>query len=223
MLRLIALLALSLTAACGRPLTAPEQSFSAALFGASFDPALVRVVRDAPLGTITVDLPPRPRLTCQERIVPERTGTVTLSPAALVAFNSVFLSENWSLDDFVPGYPDRVSLYEAMLFAHEMTHVWQWQNRATTNYHPLKAAAEHVRLDDPYLFDPEETQPFLSYGYEQQAGLVEEYVCCALLDPAGARTARLKTLISQAIPVGSLTQPRVSISWPDAPRSGLCS
>jgi len=209
-------------AACGRPLTVPETALVEDLFGASLDADRVRVVSNAPLRSFTVDLPPRPRVTCQEKIIPARTGTLTLTPAALVAFNRLFLSEGWSLPDFVPRYPEAVSIYEIMLFAHEMTHVWQWQNRARTNYHPLKAAAEHLRSDDPYLFNPATEQPFLSYGYEQQASLVEEYVCCAFLDPDGARTARLRTLIAKEIPLGTLPRSEAFIAWREAPRTGLC-
>ena len=192
------------------------------LFGPSLDASKIRIVEDAPLRSFTVNLPPRPRVTCQERVVPQRTGTIKVTPAGLVAFNKLYLSKNWSLEDFLPRYPEAVSLYELMLFAHEMTHIWQWQNRARTGYHPLKAATEHLRSDDPYLFDPDTQQPFLSYGFEQQAGLVEEYVCCAVLDPEGARTARLKALISKEIPVGDFPRPTVFVGWPDAPRSGLC-
>ncbi|MEO0484721.1 MAG: hypothetical protein AAF092_02280 [Pseudomonadota bacterium] len=218
-----ALILLVLLAACGRPLTMNEAALVDDLFGPSLDTQKIRLVGHAPLGSIDVTLPPRPRVTCQERVLPARTGPVTLNPAALVAFNRVFLSESWSLKDFVPGYPEAVNLYDVLLFAHEMTHVWQWQNRDRTGYHPLKAAAEHVRLDDPYLFDPGDTQPFLSYGYEQQASLVAEYTCCALLDPMGARTERLKALISQDIPLGPLPPAQTFIAWPGAPRSGLCS
>ncbi|MEM1237283.1 MAG: hypothetical protein AAGI10_09955 [Pseudomonadota bacterium] len=212
-----------LLAACGRPLTGTETALVSDLFGPSLDPAKVRILPDAPLRSFTVNVPPRPRVTCQERVVPARTGTLKVTPAGMVAFNQLLLSENWSLEDFLPRYPEAINLYEAMFFAHEMTHVWQWQNRERTNYHPLKAATEHLRSDDPYLFDPDSVQPFLSYGYEQQASLVEEYVCCAALDPDGARTERLKQLISKEIPIGDLPRPRVFIAWPDAPRSGLCS
>ncbi|MEM9351143.1 MAG: hypothetical protein AAGA47_12855 [Pseudomonadota bacterium] len=217
------LLIFLLLAACGRPLTGTETALITDIFGASVDTGKVRIVADAPLQSFTVNLPPRPRVTCQERVVPARTGTLRVTPAGLVAFNRMFLSEDWSLEDFAPRYPDAVSLYDTMLFAHEMTHIWQWQNRDRTGYHPLLAASEHLRSEDPYLFDPETEQPFLSYGYEQQAGLVEEYVCCALLDPAGARTARLRALISKEIPLGTIPPAQTFIAWPDAPRSGLCS
>ena len=211
-----------LLSACGRPLTTTETALVSDIFGPTLNSQKVRIVEEAPLRSFTVNLPPRPRVTCQEQVVPVRTGTVSVTPAGLVAFNRLFLSPGWSLPDFVPDYRDEVSLYETMLFAHEMTHIWQWQNRKRTNYHPLKAAAEHLRSDDPYLFDPATAQPFLSYGYEQQAGLVEEYVCCALLDPDGARTARLRTLISTEIPLGDIPRAQTYIAWPEAPRSGLC-
>ena len=212
-----------LVSACGRPLTAPETALVSDIFGPTLDARKVRIVQDAPLRSFTVNLPPRPRVTCQEKIVPVRTGKLKVTPAGLVAFNRMFLSPGWSLADFVPDYPAEVNLYETMLFAHEMTHIWQWQNRDRTNYHPLKAAAEHLASDDPYLFDPATSQPFLSYGYEQQAGLVEEYVCCALLDPDGPRTARLRDLISTEIPLGHIPPAQTYIGWPDAPREGLCS
>ncbi|MEL6549183.1 MAG: hypothetical protein AAFQ54_02950 [Pseudomonadota bacterium] len=210
-------------AACGRPLSEREEAMVGDLFGPSLDAAQIRLVGDAPLRSFTVNLPPRPRVTCQEQIVPVRTGTVRVTPAGLVAFNTLFLSGGWSVDDFAPAYPEAVSLYDVMLFAHEMTHVWQWQNRAVTRYHPLRAAAEHLSSEDPYLFDPDTDAPFLSYGFEQQASLVEEYVCCAFLDPEGGRTARLKALISEHIPVNGLPRAQVFIGWPDAPRAGLCS
>jgi hypothetical protein len=44
-------------------------------------------------------------------------------------------------------------------------------------------------------------RPFLSLGYEVQASLVEEYFCCATLDPEGARTERLHALLGDVLPV----------------------
>ena len=61
----------------------------------------------------------------------------------------------------------KVAVIAMMLFAHEMVHVWQWQNRHVTGYHPLKAAQEHNAVD-PYLFDLSQAPKFLDYGFEQQ-------------------------------------------------------
>ena len=49
-----------------------------------------------------------------------------------------------------------------MLFAHEMTHVWQWQNRQATGYSPLRAAREHDFKADPYLYDISTKTRFLA-------------------------------------------------------------
>lgn len=210
-------------AACGRPLTSTEQAFARALHGDALDTSRVRLVGNVPLRAYTIRIPKRPRVTCQERIFPEPTQDVlTGSPAAVVLFNRVFFSRDFTLPNYTPQYPERLHLFEAMLLGHELTHVWQWQNRARTGYHPLKAAGEHSRSDDPYLFDPDTPRAFLEYGYEQQGAIVEEYICCAMLDPDAPRTERLRTMISQEIPLTHLPQVDTIIPWNGAQIEGIC-
>jgi hypothetical protein len=227
-MRMLILLCLTLTlAACGRPLTQAEAAYMAALQGDTFDPAPVRITENPFVGLVTLRYPARPQTTCRERVSPPPdTPIVEGRVAGMVLFNTLHVRE----DVFVPDYarmPDgRHHLYAAMFFAHEMTHIWQWQNRALTGYHPLRAAQEHARIDDPYLFDPDATQPFLSYGYEAQASLVEEYVCCRAVDPRGARTARLERLIGEVMPVTPwqtrADQAATYLPW-DGIEGGLCS
>ena len=112
-----------------------------------------------------------------------------------------------------------------LLLIHELTHVWQWQNRARTGYHPLRAAAEHGNSDDPYLFDLDGAPAFLRYGYEQQGAIVEEYVCCRALAPEAARTKRLHAMLKGAFPVSDLPQSRESevyLPWKQAELRGIC-
>ncbi|WP_373353556.1 hypothetical protein [Pseudoroseicyclus sp. CXY001] len=186
------LAALLLLAACGRPLTTDETRFARAFLGPDFDTESVRL-----RGDLAEERPRsiavRPRTTCQERIYPEsQTATIEVVTGALTAFQTVYFRPGRYLDDYLEGLGGEVvSLPAAMLFAHEMVHVWQWQNRATTGYHPLKAAFEHVQSADPYLFDPETEADFLDYGWEQQGSIFEEYVCCRTLAPEAARTSRL--------------------------------
>ncbi|MGR3503398.1 hypothetical protein [Pseudaestuariivita sp.] len=216
-------LLLLLAAACGRPLTETERAFAQAVHGDQLDTSKVRLVNNAPLKAYTFRIPKRPRVTCQERIFPEPTEDIlTGAPAAAVLFNRVLFTRDFYLDDYVPTYPDRLHLFEAMLLAHELTHVWQWQNRDRTGYHPLKAVREHQTLADPYLFDPETTRAFLDYGYEQQGAIVEEYVCCASLDPEAPRTERLRAMISEAFPIQALPQTETIIPWKDAEVVGIC-
>lgn len=217
-----------LLAACARPLTPAETGFAAGLFGDSFDPGPVRMVADAPVGLIERTRPVRPRTTCRERILPPPEGdTVTGRTAGIAGFQRVYTSQDWSLPDYLDGLPERIHLVAAMFFAHEMTHVWQWQNRDLTGYHPLRAAREHSRTRDPYLFDPQSDAPFLSFGYEQQASLVEEYVCCRAMDPGGARTARLAEKLSEVMDLAphdpGAEGPEVWLPWTGGETENLCS
>jgi len=143
----------------------------------------------------------------------------------VAVFNRVLFDKDWFLEDYLPEYPDRMGLIAAMLFAHELTHVWQWQNRKTTGYHPLKAAAEHSPGGDPYLFDISKAPKFLDFGYEQQGSIVEEFVCCRALAPDAPRTKRLHGLISQVMPVAPLTRGRTSdvrVPWDGVDVNGIC-
>lgn len=224
MRRLAALSCLLILAACGRPLSPGEASFAARMHGASLDVSRVRLHDGALIGKTTYTRPKRPRLACRERILPEPASqTVTVSPAAAALFNHIFLAHDWYEDDFLPGYPERMSLIHAMLFAHEIAHVWQWQNRARTGYAPWRSAAEHRQGADPYLFDIAARADFLDFGYEQQASIVEEYVCCAALDPAAPRTRRLAAMLRAAFPMQRLDIPeQVSLPWDGADTRGIC-
>jgi hypothetical protein len=184
-------------------------------------------VRGALVGSVTYERKPRPRVSCRERIYPPvKKKMVTVRPAAIAHFNPVYFTHDWYLDDYTPEYPERLHLVEAMLLAHELTHVWQWQNRGRTGYHPLLAAAEHGSSDDPYLFDVNTTADFLSFGFEQQGAIVEEYVCCRALDPTAARTQRLHEMLAAAFPVSRLPQAReyeVYLPWDGVEIAGICA
>ncbi|MFD3190558.1 hypothetical protein ACFMPD_09825 [Sedimentitalea sp. HM32M-2] len=212
---------------CGRPLTETETEFAHALQGAELNTQRVRLVRGAPVAAVTFRREPRPRLTCRERILPPARGeVVTSKPAAVTLFNRVYFDRKWYLENYLPGYPDRLYLVESMLLAHELTHVWQWQNRARTGYSPMRAAAEHGSTKDPYLFDLDGAPDFLSYGFEQQGAIVEEYVCCRALAPDAPRTKRLHRMLSGAFPVADLPGPQresdVYLPWKGAELRGIC-
>jgi hypothetical protein len=141
----------------------------------------------------------------------------------VVLHNRVFFARDWYEENFLPDYPEVMHLAHAMLLAHEITHVWQWQNRAETGYSPLRSVAEHTRSPDPYLFDVGTGADFLDYGYEQQASIVEEYVCCATLDPDAPRTRRMAAMLRGAFPLGRLPIPdRVILPWTGAETTGIC-
>lgn len=223
---LILFLALIVTA-CGRPLTDNERAFLSGLHGDTLDPEPIRVTHAAFVGIIRVRYPARPRTTCRELIAPPPDGPwLQGSVAGMAGKRRIYVNPDWYLPDYVPEYPDTVHLGAAMFFAHEMTHIWQFQNREITGYHPFRGLGEHKPGEDPYLFDASAQQPFLAFGYEQQASIVEEYVCCAALDPQGVRTKRLRDLIGEVMDPAPLTRPLASnvlLPWEDAEIRGICS
>lgn len=221
-MRLILALLL-LLAACGRPLTASETALASRMFGPGLDTTQMRFYRNGFVGMRTRLFPVRPRTTCRERILPPAEGAYESGRAAgVVLFNTVNVRPNVLRPDFSRRPDGRMSLIAAMYLVHEMTHVWQWQNRDRTGYTPLRVGAEHTHGADPYLFDPDARANFLDYGYEQQASLVEEYLCCQVLDPGGARTRRLHDLLSQVMEAGRLPPVEVSLPWDGVERRGIC-
>lgn len=230
LLNLAALIALTmLLSGCGRPLTEKERAFAATITGETLNVNRVRLVRGAPVAAVTFRRKARPRVTCRARILPPaRTEIVTAKPAAVALFNRVFFTRDWYVDDFLRLSPDTLVLTDAMLLAHELIHVWQWQQRKLTGYTPWRAAAEQIKSDDPYLFDLDASPKFIEFGYEQQATIVEEYVCCRALAPAAARTKRLHALLSAVMPVRPLPadgkrEADVLIPWKDADLRGICT
>lgn len=215
-------------AACGRPLTEAERAFMGEL-----QPGLqterLRIVEMPLVGISSHTRPVRPRVTCRERILPPPQGdTVQTSAAGMASFRRIWVNPDYYLDDYLTGYPEELRLLAAMFFAHEMTHIWQWQYRDVTGYNPLRGASESWVSDDPYLFDiSEESRDFLHYGYEQQASLVEEYVCCRALDPAGARTRRLQDILQPYLDLApidaQMSHPDVVLPWAGAEIRGICS
>tara|TARA_R110002094_G_scaffold70714_7_gene79364 strand:- start:48 stop:725 length:678 start_codon:yes stop_codon:yes gene_type:complete len=218
---------LLLLASCGRPLTESERAFAATIHGDTINLDRVRLHDGAPTRAVTFRRKPRPRTTCRELILPPVTDEIiTTKPAAVALFNTVLFDKDWYLDDYLPDYPDKIGLIAAMLISHELTHVWQWQNRARTGYSPLRAASEHSVRADPYLFDTANNLEFSDFGYEQQGSIVEEFVCCRALDPQAPRTERLHKLISAVMPVAPLPQSResdVRLPWDGVTLEGICS
>lgn len=222
-----ALILLTFLASCGRPLTVNEQAFAQTIMGETLNIRQVRLHDGAPSKAVTMTRKARPRTTCRERILPpEIPGEViTTKPAAIALWNTVLFDEDWYLEDYLPDYPDKIGLIAAMIFSHELTHIWQWQNRTKTGYSPLRAAREHGGMADPYLFDLKTEPRFGDFAFEQQGAIVEEFVCCRALAPQAPRTKRLHALIGQVMPVEPLPQSRaydVRMPWEGVELRGIC-
>lgn len=226
-MRILLLCLTFLISACAtRPLTTSEQAFMQTIMGDELDVSDVSLTKGSVMGLAKVTVPPRPRTTCREKLYPALTEPVEGQIPAFAFNERIFYARRFWVDDFLGDYPRSMRLDDAMRLAHELTHVWQWQTRERTGYTPYRAAAEHQGGADPYLIDIDESRPFLSYGYEQQGSIVEEYVCCRALDPDGARTAKLRRLVSQVFPAvaryESVPRSGIRIPWDGAEIEGIC-
>ncbi|MEM6407998.1 MAG: hypothetical protein AAF700_06215 [Pseudomonadota bacterium] len=219
---------LMLVAACGRPLSEGEEAFARAFHGPGLDTSKIKVIRNPLIKLYVATVPYPPRTTCSENIHPPPKEThFTGSPGATVLFNKITINPDAMAADYLPSWPKAANLRAAMFMAHEFVHVWQWQNRERTKYHPLKAAREHRWKEDPYLFDLDTNNRFLDYAYEQQGAIAAEYICCAALAPKAPRTERLRALLAQEFPIDqlhrTLPQTPVLIPWKGADLDRICS
>lgn len=211
---LIALAALALTSACARSLTQNETAFAKNLFGDTIQIEGIEVLAGAGITPLPRDYPalrdpskapeaaPPPRKApddlCVRKPSPRRYWDW---PAAFVLDDNIYFSFRWYPEDAFAGLPDSALYPVSPIMAHEMVHVWQWQNRERTNYSPLLSAGESIESKDPYWWVAESGREFLSYGYEQQAAIVEDFVCYALFDPKDAKLDELADLLRPILPV----------------------
>ncbi|PRX37363.1 hypothetical protein SAMN05216257_101386 [Meinhardsimonia xiamenensis] len=202
--RAAALLVLVILTACARPLSEGEAGFARALFGESIDTARMGVARD--IGLLPPPPPPPAWELRRARVSPDacrrdRPRKGRRPPAAFVLGSRIhYLGEDYTADS-LPLWPRYWRLPHALLLAHELTHVWQWQNRRITGYAPWKAALESWRKVDPYHYEIAPGRPFLSYGFEQQAAMVQDYVCLRLLRPADPKLDELRAVLAPALPL----------------------
>ena len=189
---------------CTRPLADGERAFAQDVFGAGLDLDRVRVAQGFdPLPRPEPEAPtPRPEPPPQRaEIMPGVCDRVAPDPPkgpppAFALYNSVRLDEAIYLADTLKGWPEQILLPQGFVMIHEFVHVWQWQNRKTTRYRPIRAVLEAILRRDPYFYVPDEGAGFLEYGYEQQAALLEDYLCYTLFDPANPRRAKIRTIVA---------------------------
>ncbi len=221
------IIAFLLLTACARGVTESEHLLLSEIMGDTLITKDVRLLEAGFIGMRTHTYAVRPQVTCRERIGPPPSGpTFDTRTAGAVAWTHVLTNPDWTLPNYVSDYPEKLNLVAAMYFAHEMTHIWQWQNRAVTGYSPFRGLAEHQPGVDPYLLDPDEEIAFLALGYEQQAVMVEEFICCRTLAPEAPRTERLYQVLAAVMPVQHPSQTPVPTDvygiHEDADLNGIC-
>lgn len=173
---LVYFLALFILSGCSRGLTTNEIAFLGKSHGNNVDFSKIKIQKGG--------LP---------NILP-RASAVTVR-------NKIFWSSKTYRNDFNP--PNNVAFVEdLMLLAHEITHVWQFQHKELTGYNISKVIAEHTKFgkrvyDYPIPINP--NRDFLSYRYEQQGQIVQDWVCLSSFQlPDASIYGRI---ISQHIPL----------------------
>ncbi|MFD0858235.1 hypothetical protein [Roseovarius aquimarinus] len=207
----IGLLALAALAACSRPMTENERRFAADIIGPTLDMDRVRIARGFTL------IPPPPETPVMSDLYPvvdenTVTGLCTRAapeprsgpPPGWALWNRVHFSREFYRADLAAGWPEAARFPQGLVLAHELVHVWQWQNRRITGYRPARAALESIMNMDPYFYVPGEGASLLEFAYEQQAALLEDYLCHALYDPEAPRRAELRPLLAPWFPVDRL-------------------
>ncbi len=191
-LTLVALIALG---ACSRPLTETEAAFANDLFGDEIKVDQVRVAQGLGITPLFQTIPGDVRLvegTDQACLrVPQPRGAQP--PQAFALGNRIHFETGLYSSNMMMQWPNRLRVPQGLIFAHEMVHVWQWQNREHTGYSPGRAVAESIEFADPYFSDG--AQAFFSFGFEQQAAIVEDYLCFAFANPNHPRRQELRDIL----------------------------
>ncbi|MEM9970501.1 MAG: hypothetical protein AAF762_05335 [Pseudomonadota bacterium] len=204
MMRLLGLLVLLCLAACGRPLTPSEAAFAEDLFGDTLD------VSKARIALVPGIVPPERKLAEEATVLvgteraclrERRTRSERPPPSAFALWNMMQFDVALYASDMALQYPDRVRFPTTLILAHELTHVWQWQNRDRTGYSPWRAAWESFRFADPYFWESGEEAAFFAFEFEQQAAIVTDFVCFTTSNPDHPRRAELRELLLPVFPV----------------------
>lgn len=206
--RVVALIFILLASSgCSRPLTEGEAAVGRALFGDELDVSRVRLARGLgfapPPGARAekVVVVPREYLTCERQPITTLEQKL-VPPAAFVLWNRIHWNSNLWRADLMGGYPEHgVPVSHFLILAHELVHVWQWQNRDKTGYAPWRAFREGVTSFDPYVYDISRQKPFAEYGYEQQARILEDWLCWRVLDPDHPKRWALERILAPHFPL----------------------
>ena len=197
--------------ACARPLTQNERRFAADILGPTLNVDDVRIARGfGPLPATSEDadksdlypiIAENQISGLCDRAAPEpRSGP----PPGWALWSRIHMSREFYRADLAPDWPRSARFPQALVLAHELVHVWQWQHRGTTGYRPVRAAVENVMNMDPYFYVPGPDASFLKFGFEQQAALLEDYLCYTLYDPGAPRRTELRPLLAPYFAIDTL-------------------
>lgn len=141
----------------------------------------------------------RAQLTAEMQLLPRDVGMLANERSLQLAVKSLVAPDGITIENqiFIRKQYCGPPVQNSLLLAHEVMHVWQWQNRDTTKYSLVKVALEHLRYKYPYAYQIT-GKPLLSYRYEQQAAIVADYVYLSKWAPESAETKVYRRLVGEA-------------------------
>lgn len=209
--RLVTSLIFLSLAACSRPMTDGEISYSREILSQGLDFGEVRFSGQEAQG---IRLAERQLAQDVQKIL-EAPGNeenadrlMSSLPSlfgadAIVIGNTVFFDRDVYSSDFSTSIIDS----DRWLMAHEVTHVWQWQNREVTGYTFAKVVSEHLEFgDDVYEYSLIEGKSFTEYRFEQQGAIVQCYAMLRQIRPTDPLTVRHEQLIRSEFPLDAMLE-----------------
>lgn len=194
-----------LLGACSRALTPSEEQFANDLFGPALDTSKVRIAQGLGISPLYQTVPAAEAMIVQgtdKACIRTPSPTRSANPPQAFAYkNRLHFGTGLYSSDMALVWPEYLRFPHAIILAHELTHAWQWQNREKTGYTPFRAVQESWLKIDPYFSTLDEAPTFLLFGYEQQAAIVEDYVCFAVANPTHPRRYELRELLDPVLPM----------------------
>lgn len=232
LLKAILLISLAAISGCaGRSMTASEIAYAGSISGLHLNLEKIRFVKGVKFGLSRI----RREILSDENVKNQisKNGTsqnqlifsvekFVSDERAIALGNTVFFGSEVYEDDYSTA---QIST-NRWLMAHEIVHIWQWQNRAVVGYSLGKVFLEHlIYRSEVYEYTLVNRKAFLDYRFEQQAAIVQCYVALRETRPNSAITRRYETLIRTVFPLDKLlpsTPKRVQISVSKAVSSKAC-
>lgn len=105
------------------------------------------------------------------KVLDQPTSSLQPANVSMVVGNNIYMHNNYR-DDFAKSSP-----FGRCLFIHEMTHIWQGQNKIFNQVLEVMALQLRHKFNyaDTYYFTLDGSKDLTDYGLEQQAAIVEEY------------------------------------------------
>jgi hypothetical protein len=104
-----------------------------------------------------------------------RSAFMKKADKVLNDIGAITIGHNIFFVEYEPDYS--LLLNDLALLAHENIHVWQWEHYRLSHYTLAKVLWEHIHCGS-HVYDYKITpgKKFLSYRYEQQGQMIQDYV-----------------------------------------------